>query len=576
MKKLLLSIMFLAALAVTSGQSGILDRKDSKQTTICNPLNLSYRFCLDNPSRREAADPTMVMFKDEYYLFASKSGGYWHSSDLINWDLITSADLPLEDYAPTAVEMRDTLFFMASASAPIKIFKTANPKSGKWQVAKADFPIGLTDPCLFFDDDARLYLYYGCSDSKPIYGVELDSKNFNPKGKPVECFNSNKTDYGWEQTGDYNNLSENPWIEGSWMTKYKDRYYLQYAIPGTQFKSYCDGVYVADKPLGPYKLATNNPFSSKPEGFIDGAGHSSTSKDRYGNYWHISTLTISQKHMFERRLGLFPTFFDKNGTLYTYTVFGDFPFTIPQKKISSPNELLIQGMLLSYKKPVEVSSELAGHPKSFVNDEDVRSYWSAQTGNKGEWITIDLEKQCSVNAVQINFAENNTKILGRNPKIYYRYLLEYSDDNKSWKTLEDKRLNNTDVPHDYIQLSPSVKGRYIRLTNYYVPDGTFSLSDLRIFGKAQGNLPAPVENFSITRNQNDKREVKIMWSKKPGDVGYNIRYGSQPDKLYHNWQVLGVDTLTIRNLNRLQEYYFTIDAFNGTGVKKGDKVVMIR
>jgi len=46
--------------------------------------------------------------------------------------------------------------------------------------------------------------------------------------------------------------------------------------------------------------------------------------------------------------------------------------------------------------------------------------------------------------------------------------------------------------------------------------------------------------------------------------------------LYHTWQVLGVDTLTIRNLNRLQEYYFTIDAFNETGIKKGDKVVMVR
>ena len=29
------------------------------QPTICNPMNLSYRFCLDAPSRREAADPTM-------------------------------------------------------------------------------------------------------------------------------------------------------------------------------------------------------------------------------------------------------------------------------------------------------------------------------------------------------------------------------------------------------------------------------------------------------------------------------------------------------------------------------------
>ena len=36
------------------------------QTTICNPVNFSYRVCLNAPSRREAADPTMVVFKGEY------------------------------------------------------------------------------------------------------------------------------------------------------------------------------------------------------------------------------------------------------------------------------------------------------------------------------------------------------------------------------------------------------------------------------------------------------------------------------------------------------------------------------
>ena len=42
---------------------------------------------LDTPSRREAADPTMVVYKGEYYLFASKSGGYFHSTDLITLGL---------------------------------------------------------------------------------------------------------------------------------------------------------------------------------------------------------------------------------------------------------------------------------------------------------------------------------------------------------------------------------------------------------------------------------------------------------------------------------------------------------
>ena len=44
--------------------------------TYANPVDLNYRFRLEPPSRREAADPTMVVFKGEYWLFASKSGGY--------------------------------------------------------------------------------------------------------------------------------------------------------------------------------------------------------------------------------------------------------------------------------------------------------------------------------------------------------------------------------------------------------------------------------------------------------------------------------------------------------------------
>src|SRR5665647_3663063 len=84
--------------------------KAVKGQTYCNPMNLSYRFCLDQPSRREAADPTMVLYKDNYYLFASKSGGYWHSRDLVNWELVTTPTLPLENYAPTAVVIGDWLY----------------------------------------------------------------------------------------------------------------------------------------------------------------------------------------------------------------------------------------------------------------------------------------------------------------------------------------------------------------------------------------------------------------------------------------------------------------------------------
>lgn len=546
------------------------------QTTICNPLNLSYRFCLDTPSRREAADPTMVVYKNEYYLFASKSGGYFHSTDLVHWDLIPTKDLPLEDYAPAAMVMRDTLYFMASANTPVTIYKTTDPKSGKWQVANSAFPIGMIDPDLFPDDDGRLFFYYGCSNVNPIYGVELDPQTLNPLGPPTALFNSKRNIQGWERKGDYNNLGENPWIEGAWMTKHNSRYYLQYAGPGTEFKSYSDAVYVSDKPLGPFTLAAHNPFSYKPEGFIAGAGHGSTFRDIYGNYWHIATMTISQKHMFERRLGLFPAFFDKDGQLYAYTGFGDFPFTMPHKKIEGPGELFPQWMLLSYNKPVNVSSELAGHPKHYASDEEVRTYWSAQTGNKGEWISMDLQQLCSIHAVQVNYAENDTRLTGRSPGIYYQYLLEYSTDNKTWKTLADKTHNTTDVPHDYIELSQPVKARYVRLTNYHVPGGTFALAGLRLFGNAGGKAPAPAENIRMARREDDRCVVQLRWTKPAGAVGCNIRYGTAPGKLYQTWQVLGADSVTIGSLNSLQKYYFTIDTFNENGVTTGKQVLELK
>lgn len=547
----------------------------AREATICNPLNLSYRFCLDSPSRREAADPAMIVFKGEYYLFASKSGGYFHSTDLFHWNLITTDDLPLEEYAPAAVVIQDTVFFMASGGAPLKIFKTSDPKSGNWQVANNAFPIGMVDPDLFLDDDGRLFFYYGCSNVNPIYGVELDRRTLNPVGPPQALFNSNKSVNGWERKGDYNEKAGNPWIEGAWMTKHKGSYYLQYAGPGTEFKSYSDGVYISDKPLGPFRLAANNPFSYKPGGFIAGAGHSSTFQDKYGNYWHIATMTISQKHMFERRLGLFPAFFDHDGELYVYTGFGDFPFKIPNKKIAGPEELFPAWMLLSYNKPVQVSSALPDHPESYAADEDVRTFWSAETGNKGEWLKIDLEQVCTINAIQVNYAENNTKLAGRSNTIYYQYLLEYSTDNKTWKKLADKTQNTTDVPHDYIELNRPVMARYVRMTNYRVPDGTFALAGLRVFGKGAGKNPGVVQEIKAER-QTDRSVVTISWKKTAGAIGYNVRYGTAKDKLYQTYQVLGTDTVTIRSLHGGTKYFVTVDAFNENGLSKGRKIIEIK
>jgi len=556
--------------------------KLSAQTTYCNPMNLSYRFRPEMPSRREAADPMIVLFQDKYFLFASKSGGYWVSDDMKDWKLITNNTLPWEDYAPTVVAIDNALYFLASEGK--KIYKSTDPINGNWeQVGEIDSSV--TDPCLFLDDDKKLYLYFGCSNKTPTKVVELDMNNrFHYKGTSVATIFSNKQEYGFEVMGDSNTGSVNPWIEGTWMTKHDGKYYLQYAAPGTQFKGYCDGVYVADNPFGPFKFQSSNPFSYKPQGFIAGAGHSGTFQDKFGNYWHIATMTISKKHPFERRLGLFPTAFDADGTMRTYTGFGDYPFLFPTKKEANPESFFKGWMLLSYNKPVTVSSTLdtvKTKPEYAVNEE-IRDWWSAKTGNKGEFISIDLQGKPTINAIQINFADVDTKTLGR-PAVQkgYEYLIEASNDNKHWNIVIDKGVSHDkyvpeDLPHPYFELAKPIKARYIKVMNINTPDGKFAISGLRVFGKGTGKKSAALNDFEVKRDENDGRIVKLNWNKVAGAIGYNIRYGIAKDKLYLNYIVYANTEATIRSLVKGTHYWFTVDVFNENGVVKSNEVKEIK
>ena len=112
------------------------------------------------------------------------------------------------------------------------------------------------------------------------------------------------------------------------------------------------------------------------------------------------------------------------------------------------------------------------------------------------------------------------------------------------------------------------------MTNYKVPEGTFALAGFRVFGNGGGKAPAAVENLNVER-QTDRTSVKLNWKKSPDAIGYNIRFGTAKDKLYHTYQVLGAESVSINSLNTAQKYYFAIDAFNESGVTKGKKIIEV-
>ena len=213
----------------------------------------------------------------------------------------------------------------------------------------------------------------------PITVVELDVNTLQPIGKEVSCIISDITTRGWEAL---KGEGKKPYIEGSWMNEHDGTFYLQYAAPGTEVNDYGDGVFTSKDPMGPFTYAPYTPFSFKPTGFIASAGHGSTFKDLTDQYWHIATMRIGVHDWFERRVGLFPAGFTADGQLVCNTYLGDYPLYTPgvsrEKFGISP-----LWMLLSYHKPAEASSTLEEFPVKNAFDENVRDWWSAQTGDKG-------------------------------------------------------------------------------------------------------------------------------------------------------------------------------------------------
>ena len=558
-------------------------RADEKprQATFCNPLNIDYAYTpipdfVTHGKHRTTADPVIVTFRGDYYLFATNQWGYWWSEDMLRWRFVPRKFLKPhhkvydELCAPAAWVMGDALYVFGSTySKDFPIYVSKNPRVDDWAEAVPAYAAAAWDPAFFPDDDGRLYCYHGSSNAFPAYGVEVDRKTLQPVGEQRELIRLNDEIHGWERFGEHqDNTFLRPFMEGVWMTKHAGRYYLQYGAPGTEFSGYADGVYVGDAPLGPFAYQAHNPFAYKPGGFARGAGHGSTYRDAFGNWWHTSSISIGVKNNFERRIGAWPAGFDADGVLYCNTAYGDYPTRLLDAAGADHAAGRFAGwMLLNYNKPVAVSSTLGGGlAPNLAVDEDLRTHWSAATGDAGEWIVSDLGAVSTVRAVQVNYADQDAELMGKVPGLRHRYVLSASRDGRKWETVADKRENAADVPHDYVEPAAPVEARFVRLENVAVPTGKFAISGLRVFGAGPGPKPKPVRDFVALRGDSERRNAWLKWHADPAATGYVIRSGVAPDKMYTSVMVYGASEYYYRAMDRDRPYYFQIEAFNEAGI----------
>jgi hypothetical protein len=586
----------------------------AQKRTYINPIDVDYRYNFEqiynDASYRTGADPAIVNHKGTYYLFMTLADGYWRSDNLIDWQFVTPSRWPFDSIvAPAAWSDGTRIILQPSMMKPESILSTTDPDSGRldfWvrrmppmpgsvdkppeEMKPGEVGPGPWDPALFKDDDGRWYMYWGSSNVFPMYGswVSYGDGKMKYETHPAPMLKLHPDEHGWERFGQDHCACWQPgkpspsYMEGAWMTKHNGKYYLQYGAPGTEFNVYANGTYVSDSPLGPFTYAPYNPVAYRPGGFAEGAGHGSTFQDRYGNYWNSGTSWIGYNWGMERRIVIHPAKFYEDGQFAASTRFGDFPHYVPTRKISDPDSLFTGWMLLSYRKPASASATARGWSPAQVTDEDPRTFWLAESTAPGQTLTVDLLAPKTVRAVQVNYADYKSGRFAEAPDIYTEFELQHSLDGRSWAPLARTELPRRDRPNAYFELPKPVRTRFIRYVHGHVGAANLAISEIRVFGNADGRSPATPALIAASRHQ-DQRDATIRWTRVPGAVGYNIRFGIRPDRLTLTHQ-LWADELgnsaalekELRSINKGVPYWVAVEAFNETGVSKLSRVVKIK
>ena len=113
----------------------------------------------------------------------------------------------------------------------------------------------------------------------------------------------------------------------------------------------------------------------------------------------------------------------------------------------------------------------------------MRTFWSARSGEPGEWLQISLEGLKEVRAIQLNYYEHRAVQHNKAMDLYHQYRIYHSIDGQNWELVVDKSDNDKDVPHDYIELREAFENPLFEIVNEHVPSGNFAYVRISYFWK---------------------------------------------------------------------------------------------
>ncbi len=453
------------------------------EPTVCNPIPLpdyprgrssigataaTFGYLQDPPrDYRELADPSVLYHEGRWYLYPS-CGMAWVTGDFRTWThhRIEPFDI---GYAPTIVRHGDRYLLTAckagiwSAPTPLGPFEPLGPLLDVDGRAVENF----NDPMLFSDDDGRLYAYWGLG-PPGLFAAEVDPVSCTRLLTAPRIVLSYDPAVEWERYGEHNEDASRSYIEGAWMVKVGGVYYLTYAAPGTEWRTYGMGAARGSSPLGPFTRQQRTPFCSRTEGLIQGPGHGCIVRGPRDTLWAFYTCRLCYEHIFERRLGFDPCGVDADGELFVHV--SEFPQFAPGQR-ERPEEGNLAGLLpMNHRRRVYTSSAAPGRAGLYAVDNCLHTWWEPAPGDAAPWLEQDLGVEVTVEAVRLVWRDMELDYeAGRVPGPI-RWRLEGAPADGPFTPLVDASENSQDLLIDYRTFAPRTVRR-IRLVVSAWPAG---------------------------------------------------------------------------------------------------------
>lgn len=431
---------------------------------------------------RELADPSVIYHEGKWIMYPSVAMAYV-SEDFVTWRHVKVEPAKIGDgYAPSVVEHGGKFYLIGCfsqlhvADGPLGPFRALGPVRTPGGEATDAY---IFDPMLF-SDEGRLYLYYHVKGD--LVGTRLNAADpTRMEIEPVKLA-AFRGDQVWEHYGEYNEDPRRSFMEGGWMFRQGDTYYLTFTGPGTALGTYALGTYKGRSPLGPFEYQKKNPVLRKTTGVVPGSGHGSIVRGPNDTLWAFVTSVVGNYHVFERRVGLYPVGIDADGDLVGLPV-RDVPQHAPGS-IPHPEQGNETGWLpVSVRTIATASSVAPGRTADYAIDDSARTWWEPAPGDSTPALTVDLKTNYGVAAVRILWSESgldHQKGILPGP-VRYRVLSQESK-TAEWRVALDCSGNTTDLLIDYRPF-PTVNARRLKLEIIAAPAGTGVL-EFTAFGRA--------------------------------------------------------------------------------------------